>query len=417
LKNLANSIILSGTRDTQEDLKNDIVLLNSVGLLGAITCVITLLISINFRDPLYVMVNVITLMICISAIVSNKYKLHTLSVWIVAFVLPFSMLGYIYLFGNMGANYYLFVGMVLGLYFFRNKSWGIWLSTLVSGAGFVISKYIMIKAGHMSLEGIGVYLFFPNLILALGVMGFTTYMFKRYHLRQQEKIQSMNETRGKLISVLSHDMRSPLNNLQMLVDQAEMKSTDEEQRQIIMAMVSDSLKSTMLLLDNTTYWINKEKYGLTIQTQRVNINEHIAENVELYTNIAKHKDLSIVNLIRNNHTVSADPNILNMIIRNLLSNAIKFSLSGSQPIEISSYLEGDDLTISIRDHGTGMSWKELEEIQSSSITSRSGTFNEHSTGMGLILIKYFLELMEGELMITSTKTEGTTASFSLPLLS
>ncbi|MFY0688863.1 MAG: HAMP domain-containing histidine kinase [Cyclobacteriaceae bacterium] len=414
MKKRFKSFIYSGVEGAEEDLQNDIILLNSVGLLGAMACVITSIIMVG--EPDYLLVNLITFLFCISAIIANKMRRHMLAVWIVAFILPLDMLAYTFLFGTIGANYYLFVGMALGLYFFRNKSWGIWLSVLISGAGFVFSKFMLISAGYLTLEGIGTYIFFPNLILAIALMGFTTYMFKLNHLRQQEKMNQMNESRGRLISVLSHDMRTPLNNLQMLVEQAELSSTDEEQRGIIMSMVSDSLKSTMLLMDNTTYWVNREKYGLKIDQSNVNINRNIDRNIALYVNIAKHKELTIVNLIRHDYIVLGDANIIDMILRNLLSNAIKFSHSGSQPIEINAHHEGNELTIDVRDHGIGIDSTELTELLSPGAVSRTGTSNEQSTGMGLQLIKYFLELMSGRMTIKSEESSGTTVSFTLSLV-
>ena len=91
--------------------------------------------------------------------------------------------------------------------------------------------------------------------------------------------------------------------------------------------------------------------------------------------------------------------LLNNVITNILTNAIKFSHRKGK-IEISAFVEGDWVKLEIRDFGVGISQDKINEFQMlGSIHSSPGTEGEAGTGNGIILVKNYIELFGGRMLI------------------
>ncbi|MFY0605917.1 MAG: HAMP domain-containing histidine kinase [Cyclobacteriaceae bacterium] len=414
IKNWFRQIIQFGTKNEKnEDLRKDIILINISCMFGAVVCLLTALISYESANISYRILNLITGLTCLVPIAANYYHLNFISKSIVVWVIPALMLTYIYLFGNMGADNYIIVGMVVGIYFFRQDKWGIFMSVTISGICYVASKIYLWNVGLISLDGIGEYLYFPNLFLCLIAIGWLTERFRSYYVVQNGRIKRLHESRGKLISVLSHDLRSPLNNLQHLLDELRNDSNDQERQDFLMGMISDSLKNTTLLLDNATYWINSEGDQFKSKSRKLLLNDLIDENVKLYEPMALHKGLVIESIQEDEYWIDGDRNIIKMILRNLLSNAIKFTPQNGEHIQVIIGMKEGKTWIGVKDQGRGMEPEEIDFLLSDKRQSTPGTSDEGGTGMGLTLIKYFLNLIGSELKLESAKNEGTFICFSL----
>jgi len=114
--------------------------------------------------------------------------------------------------------------------------------------------------------------------------------------------------------------------------------------------------------------------------------------------------------------VLADPDMVQTIVRNILSNAIKFTYRGGSIIVKSALTDKNTAIISIIDNGVGIEKSKLTKIfEITNTYHTNGTENEKSTGLGLILVKDFVEKNKGSLTINSEKDKGTIVSFTLPI--
>jgi len=129
--------------------------------------------------------------------------------------------------------------------------------------------------------------------------------------------------------------------------------------------------------------------------------------------VSKSKDIVIHLDIPKDMTVLVDQPMVNAMVRNILFNAIKFTPRGGT-IVIKAQQRNQEITVSIKDNGIGMS----EQVRSSVFTMEAskrqrGTEGEQGTGLGLVLCKQFIELHGGRIWLDSAPGEGTTVYFTL----
>ena len=148
------------------------------------------------------------------------------------------------------------------------------------------------------------------------------------------------------------------------------------------------------------------------------IEEYVVEGVsEIFTMVASLKNIKIVQDVPvENVAVRADIDMIKTVIRNLISNAIKFSNEGSEVVV--SLAEEDGMAIvSVKDSGCGIDDENQKKLlHTDTHFSTFGTNNEEGSGLGLLLCQDFVVKNGGKLWFTSKKGDGSTFSFSIPLL-
>jgi len=130
---------------------------------------------------------------------------------------------------------------------------------------------------------------------------------------------------------------------------------------------------------------------------------------------AKGKEIAISYDIPEDLSVFADRNMLESIIRNLSSNAVKFTPKGGSVYVSAKSMPDNSVEISIKDTGIGMGKDITDNLFRLDIdTSRKGTEDELSTGLGLIICKDFIEKHGGKLRVESEEGKGSTFYFTIP---
>ena len=141
----------------------------------------------------------------------------------------------------------------------------------------------------------------------------------------------------------------------------------------------------------------------------------ISESMVLILEAAKGKEIAISYDIPEDLTVFADGNMFEGIIRNLESNAVKFTNKGGVVNVSAKSIPDNSVEISIKDSGIGMNKDITDNLFRLDIdTSRKGTEDESSTGLGLIICKDFIEKHGGKLRVESEEGNGSIFTFSIP---
>jgi len=231
---------------------------------------------------------------------------------------------------------------------------------------------------------------------------------------QAETLQNLNHLKSKLFSVISHDLRGPISNLQALLDLLVNRLLTPEEFLSLSEKLKDNLDVTQSTLENLLSWSLSQMEGIKTEHQHIDIKTLIDDACRLLEGVASTKSVTVLSNATVTRSAIADPNQVHLILRNLIHNAIKFS-KRSGIVIVSAYPEGDVCRITIKDSGIGMTEEEIHMIVGSEHFTKMGTQQEKGTGLGLVLCKEFILRNGGELTITSTPGEGTAVSFSIPL--
>jgi two-component system, sensor histidine kinase and response regulator len=236
-------------------------------------------------------------------------------------------------------------------------------------------------------------------------------------LRQREiELSDLNSTKDTLLSVISHDLKTPFFNI-MGLGEILLKDyntfSDDEKKEFISNIVESSRVSHSLL-DNLLNWTR-------IQTGRIQSNPGLIELEDIVEDImhfvsqqAQNKEVECLYQPAGKIQVYTDSNMLQTIIRNLITNAIKYTPRGGR-VTISTKTEGNMAIIEVSDTGIGIPPGRLEKMfVPSRLSSTPGTENEPGTGFGLILTKEFVNLNKGSISVESTEGKGTTFRVVLP---
>lgn len=233
--------------------------------------------------------------------------------------------------------------------------------------------------------------------------------------RQSEKLESLNALKSKVISVMSHDMRSPLSSLYSVMELVNSEQLTPEEQKFIFGELSKSVGSVSILLENILGWVNTQmipQHELSLDS--VHLLPVAEEIIQLYSPVAAQKDVRLINKICPTCYVLANKDNLSLVLRNLVNNAIKFSYPGHEVVLQSSCKE-KEVKISVTDTGVGMTAEEQNRLFNvKTLHTRPGTNQEKGTGLGLLFVKESIEQLNGTLSLRSEKSKGTTFTFTLP---
>lgn len=233
---------------------------------------------------------------------------------------------------------------------------------------------------------------------------------------QRQSLSELVQVKDKIFSILTHDMRSPVNSLISFVYLLENDEINKDQLTQYAKELGNTLRGTSALMENLLNWAGTQLQGFDTHIEPIPLHAVVQDILTSFSATLKQKNIQIENSINENDGVLADKNLLALVIRNLISNALKFSYAG-KTIWLSMKQHENELTICIADEGMGMSAEAMEQINqdtSSTMISTYGTNKEKGTGLGLMLCKSFLSMMSGTLSATTNQPQGTIMLIHLP---
>ncbi len=231
---------------------------------------------------------------------------------------------------------------------------------------------------------------------------------------QKEQLVQLNATKDKLFSIISHDIRSPLNSLEATLELLEEGYLTAEEMQTIAPELRRKVHTTSGLLTNILHWAKSQMEGIVTNYESFPIQITTDELITTFQLPAKDKNISLECQVPASVKVHADRNMTSLILRNLVSNAIKFTPAGGT-VTIHAQPEQDQVIISVKDTGKGMNDEQKSHLfDVKTHFSTSGTANETGTGLGLLLCKEFTEKNNGKIWVESQPDQGSCFFVALP---
>jgi signal transduction histidine kinase len=231
--------------------------------------------------------------------------------------------------------------------------------------------------------------------------------------KRSEELERLNQVKDKFFSIISHDLRSPINALSGLLDLLDKGAVTEEELPKHIRELKARFNHTRTLLNNLLDWTLLQMDKLNLQASKINIHSIVDENIQLLGSVQS-KDIKLTNDVPEDTIGYADSNTINLVIRNLMTNAIKFTNDGGEVL-IKAKDSGKEWIVQVSDNGVGMAEDVLKMLfdKTAPYTTR-GTANEKGTGLGLILCKEFVEKNGGRIWVESLEEKGSTFYFTLP---
>lgn len=229
------------------------------------------------------------------------------------------------------------------------------------------------------------------------------------------KEKELNEIKSRFVSMASHEFRTPLSTVlssAALIGKYT-QTEDQEKRDKHIRRIRDSVKHLNVLLEDFLSLGKLEEGRIKADPVRFSVREFLAEVVDEMTLILKPGQQIQTNCEGPNE-FTTDNRLLRNILINLISNAIKFSGEGAT-ILLSVHIEGDQLTLSVKDQGMGIAEEDQQHLFSTFFRARNVT-NIEGTGLGLHIVKRYVELLDGGITLQSELDKGTTVTVGLKAL-
>jgi len=230
------------------------------------------------------------------------------------------------------------------------------------------------------------------------------------------QLSELNTFKDKLFTVVAHDIRDPIVLLVSLTELLgeELTAADIEHAELFREL-KGQVQSTFHLVDNLLDWYRSQKGKVMFRPLGWNLQQVVRQALSLAGTKAGMKQIRITERIDEKLTVSADKEMLDLILRNLLSNAIKFTGMGGA-IEIGAVQEGDLVVVSVSDNGAGIDEKTSEMLRLEEPFFKVPVIGDDpgDTRFGLTLTREFVRIHGGSLRFDSVPGIGTTFYFTLP---
>jgi signal transduction histidine kinase len=233
--------------------------------------------------------------------------------------------------------------------------------------------------------------------------------------KRSEELEKLNQVKDKFFSIISHDLRSPINALAGLLDLLDKGAIAPTELPEHIKELRTRFHHTRTLLNNLLDWTLLQMDKLNLQATKIDVHKLVEENI-LLLGPMQGKDIVIVNDVPKPCLAFADSNTINLVIRNLITNALKFTNDGGK-VYVRATEGSTEWQVSVQDNGIGMKPEILKILfdKTAPYTTR-GTANEKGTGLGLILCKEFVEKNGGRIWVESQEGQGSIFYFTLPRL-
>ncbi|MCB0496735.1 MAG: tetratricopeptide repeat protein [Cyclobacteriaceae bacterium] len=223
-----------------------------------------------------------------------------------------------------------------------------------------------------------------------------------------EELLELNEEKNNLIGIVAHDLKSPLNQISGILDIIKLTSKDQtSEHQEYIDKISDSTKRLKNMVTKILDVNAIESKTLNLNVEEINLKVLLEETIGHFEEMAKKKGIVI-----HKHfevalsTAQVDAGYTSEVFENLLSNSIKYS-----PLDEEVYVKLSESKKTLRaefiDHGQGISKEDMKNLfgRYHKLSARP-TAGEDSTGLGLSIVKKYVEAMNGKVWCESEEGRG-----------
>jgi signal transduction histidine kinase len=230
------------------------------------------------------------------------------------------------------------------------------------------------------------------------------------------ELDNLNQVKNRLFSIIAHDVKGlsiPFQRASRVLNHHIQKQNFEKTLEVAKQLETNA-ENLSNLLDNLLQWSLEQMNGYLPKPEMLSLKNEINSIIESYAGHAQFKKIEISQEIPDDLSIETDKGAFHVIFRNLVANAIKYTENGS--IQIKAAQENKNIVCHVKDSGTGIDASVVSKlfgIDSEKI--KNGTAGEKGSGLGLVLVKKFLEMNGGTIKVNTQAGSGTDFVISFPL--
>jgi two-component system, sensor histidine kinase and response regulator len=257
-------------------------------------------------------------------------------------------------------------------------------------------------------------------MLSVGLIICLLLLYRLQRSTQQIKLQNQRlgrlvATKNKIMSIISHDIKSPVIALQNVLYLFENKLASTDDVRTVTNQVRATVQNMTQNIDNIFMWSQAQQDELVAYPERVDMNRAIHDQIQLLQELFAQKNISVQYKSDCVRAIYADPMHFKAVLQNVLGNALKFTPpNGQVVIETEPDHSGERIHLDVTDTGDGIDDDAIDMIFNNKIRyTRPGTNSEPGSGLGLSLVRELLLLNQDNIEIKSQKGKGTTVRITL----
>ena len=394
----------------------DSTLIGTIALAGGLICTLYLFYTIPAGFYKYSLFNLATAVLCLLIYLFNKWKWYNIGFWSFGCIIPIFMVVYVHEFGFINAEMYIIGGGIFMSYLVRDKKYlpeGIWIFTL---ALFLVAKAFLYFSGRIQdMDDLERFLYFSNGASSIILIYLTTRFFGNKEEGRRTELVESNELKEKLLSLVSHDLRTPFNSIKGLLELKKEGDISDEEWDEHLSKLNSEVDRTSSFIDNLLFWVKQQMNGIEAQHQTFSVNDVVKLSLYQLQATVRDKGIKISQNTTGHCNVHSDQEMLGIIIRNIFSNAIKFTHPQSGTIEVHTEKIDNHVRLQIKDNGIGMSQDTVNKLFFGNVNSSDGTLHEKGFGIGMQLVKTFADMLHISLDVQSVEGSGTCFTLSIPI--
>ena len=236
----------------------------------------------------------------------------------------------------------------------------------------------------------------------------------------RESLEALNAQKNKFMSILSHDLRSPLASVlgfcEILLNEQE--KLTESQKTEFLTYIKESAQQQLSLVKRLLDWSGLETGRTKSDTKEVDLHAIVRSTINAILGLAKQKDILLYSSLKPGMTIRGDESQLTQVFNNLIGNALKFTPpKGVVAVELSE--EADDRwAVAVKDTGIGVPQEDLGKLfKVEEKYTRRGLGGEVGTGLGLSVVREIVQAHSGSIAVESEVGKGTTFTLKFPRIS
>lgn len=291
------------------------------------------------------------------------------------------------------------------------------------GIVFLVFEFlVLVLLAFVSLKGFNYYIDILHPLLSVFILYYIFIPYRlikeykaRWKIEEEVKLMSkVEELKTNFLSLMTHDLKTPIARIQGLAEVMLDHGDLAIQQRGHVETIIKSCDEFMSFINKILHFTKIESSGVNLNLQSKDINKLIQESVEMLHFDAEAKEISLVAELEPLFPIRIDVDLVKQVVKNLIENAIKYSPPGRE-IRIETRDLDSQVEIRIIDQGMGIPEKDRENIFLKFYRIRDDRLAmAKGTGLGLFLVKYFIELHKGKIAVESEEGVGSTFIVTLP---